>query len=39
MGWVAMVQHYFVGAWLPKEGEPREYFARDARSTTCSPPV
>ena len=27
-GWVAMVQHYFVGAWLPKEGEPREYFAR-----------
>ena len=27
-GWVAMVQHYFVGAWLPKEGEQREYFAR-----------
>jgi YidC/Oxa1 family membrane protein insertase len=27
-GWVAMVQHYFVGAWLPAEGEQREYFAR-----------
>ena len=27
-GWVAMVQHYFVGAWLPKAGEQREYFAR-----------
>ena len=27
-GGVAMVQHYFVGAWLPKEGEQREYFAR-----------
>ncbi|MCK6397184.1 membrane protein insertase YidC [Thauera aminoaromatica] len=27
-GWVAMVQHYFVGAWLPRAGEQREYFAR-----------
>lgn len=26
-GWVAMVQHYFVSAWLPEQGE-REYFAR-----------
>lgn len=27
-GWVAMVQHYFVGAWLPEQGAQREYFAR-----------
>ncbi len=27
-GWVAMVQHYFVGAWLPEQGVQREYFAR-----------
>jgi YidC/Oxa1 family membrane protein insertase len=24
-GWIAMVQHYFVSAWLPKEGVEREY--------------
>ena len=27
-GWVAMVQHYFVSAWLPEPGVQREYFAR-----------
>ncbi|MDY0045890.1 MAG: membrane protein insertase YidC [Thauera propionica] len=27
-GWVAMVQHYFVSAWLPEQGTQREYFAR-----------
>jgi YidC/Oxa1 family membrane protein insertase len=27
-GWVAMVQHYFVSAWLPPEGSAREYYAR-----------
>jgi len=27
-GWVAMVQHYFVSALIPKEGTEREYFAR-----------
>jgi YidC/Oxa1 family membrane protein insertase len=27
-GWVAMVQHYFVSAWLPAQGVEREYFAR-----------
>lgn len=26
-GWVAMVQHYFVSAWLPKAGN-REFYAR-----------
>jgi YidC/Oxa1 family membrane protein insertase len=25
-GWIAMVQHYFVSAWLPKQGVEREYF-------------
>lgn len=25
-GWVAMVQHYFVSAWLPKDGMQREFF-------------
>jgi YidC/Oxa1 family membrane protein insertase len=27
-GWVAMLQHYFVSAWLPKEKTPREYYAK-----------
>ncbi len=27
-GWVAMVQHYFVSAWLPEAGVKREFFAR-----------
>jgi YidC/Oxa1 family membrane protein insertase len=27
-GWVAMLQHYFFSAWLPKEGTPREFFTR-----------
>jgi YidC/Oxa1 family membrane protein insertase len=25
-GWIAIVQHYFVSAWLPKDGVEREYF-------------
>jgi YidC/Oxa1 family membrane protein insertase len=27
-GWIAIVQHYFVSAWIPKEGQEREYFTR-----------
>jgi YidC/Oxa1 family membrane protein insertase len=27
-GWVGMIQHYFVSAWVPKDGTPREYYAR-----------
>ena len=27
-GWVGMIQHYFVSAWVPKEGTAREYYAR-----------
>lgn len=29
-GWLALVQHYFVSAWLPKNGAPREYFTDKA---------
>ncbi len=25
-GWVAMVEHYFVNAWLPKQGDKREFY-------------
>ncbi|MEO8626944.1 MAG: membrane protein insertase YidC [Betaproteobacteria bacterium] len=28
-GWVAVVQHYFLGAWLPKPTVLREYFVRN----------
>jgi YidC/Oxa1 family membrane protein insertase len=31
-GWVAMVQHYFVGAWLPPEGVNRDYFTKKTNS-------
>ena len=27
-GWVAVIQHYFVSAWLPPAGIEREYFTR-----------
>jgi len=27
-GWIGLVQHYFVSAWLPKDKEPREYYTR-----------
>ncbi|WP_291993543.1 membrane protein insertase YidC [Candidatus Accumulibacter sp. ACC003] len=27
-GWVAMVQHYFVSAWIPPEGLAREFYMR-----------
>ena len=27
-GWIAILQHYFVAAWLPQAGSPREYYAR-----------
>lgn len=27
-GWVAMLQHYFLAAWLPKSGTPREFYTR-----------
>ncbi len=27
-GWLAMVQHYFVAAWVPKDKTPREFYMR-----------
>ena len=27
-GWLGMVQHYFVSAWLPAAGTPREFYMR-----------
>lgn len=27
-GWIAMLEHYFVSAWLPEPNTPREYFAK-----------
>lgn len=27
-GWIGLVQHYFVSAWLPKEGVAREFYIR-----------
>ena len=27
-GWIAMLQQYFLTAWLPREKQPREYYAK-----------
>jgi YidC/Oxa1 family membrane protein insertase len=27
-GWIGMMQHYFVSAWLPQDKAPREFYAR-----------
>ncbi|OGA39492.1 MAG: membrane protein insertase YidC [Betaproteobacteria bacterium RIFCSPLOWO2_12_FULL_62_13] len=27
-GWIAILQHYFFSAWLPKNGTPREFYMR-----------
>ncbi|MBK7899839.1 MAG: membrane protein insertase YidC [Azonexus sp.] len=32
-GWLAMVQHYFVSAWVPAEKTPREYYMRKAEGS------
>ena len=31
-GWMAMVQHYFVSAWIPQEQQAREFFVRKVES-------
>lgn len=33
-GWMAMVQHYFVSAWVPEEKLPREFFVRKLDGTS-----
>ena len=35
-GWIAMLQHYFVSAWLPKEQTPREYYAKHLENNLYS---
>ena len=32
-GWLAMVQHYFVSAWVPKDKTPREFYMRKGEGT------
>lgn len=27
-GWIAMLEHYFLTAWLPEQGKPREYYVK-----------
>lgn len=33
-GWMAMVQHYFVAAWVPGAGLPREFYVRKLENAT-----
>ena len=30
-GWIGIIQRYFAAAWLPRQGDEREYFIRRAR--------
>ena len=30
-GWIGIIQRYFAAAWLPRQGDEREYFIRPAR--------
>ena len=34
-GWLAMVQHYFVSAWVPKDKTPREFYMRKLESSNA----
>jgi len=36
MGWIGILQHYFVAAWLPKEKTSREYFTRKLEGDSYS---
>lgn len=35
-GWIGLVQHYFVGAWIPKAGQAREYYTKRLSDTIYS---
>ena len=35
-GWIGILQHYFVAAWLPKEKSSREYFTRKLEGDSYS---
>ncbi len=30
-GWIGILQHYFLGAWLPKQDTPREFYTREVQ--------
>lgn len=35
-GWVALVQHYFLGAWIPQDGVTREFYTKQLSGDTYS---
>lgn len=35
-GWIGLVQHYFVSAWIPKPGTEREYYTKQLSSNLFS---
>jgi YidC/Oxa1 family membrane protein insertase len=35
-GWIAIIQHYFVSAWLPKPGVEREFYTSKVRDNVYS---
>ncbi len=35
-GWVGIIQHYFVSAWVPEQQQPREYYARKVDTNVYS---
>lgn len=36
-GWIAMLQHYFMGAWIPPENSTENYYTRVAKQDTLDP--
>ena len=35
-GWIGMLQHYFVAAWLPKDKAPREFYTKQLENNLYS---
>jgi YidC/Oxa1 family membrane protein insertase len=35
-GWIGLVQHYFVSAWMPETGKAREYYTKQLSDTVFS---
>ena len=35
-GWIGLIQHYFVSAWIPAQGTAREYFTKQIGENTYS---
>lgn len=36
-GWISMIQHYFMGAWIPPENELENYYSRVTNRNTSDP--